>query len=178
MMSFKATSSTDKMKSMVDSLLELTKKEVLVGVPSEKASRKNGGEINNAQLARIHDLGSPLASIPARPFMEPGISKAQDRISEQMLKAARAQLDGEVEKIDVALETAGVIASNSIKKVINEGEGFTPLKRATLLGRLRRRQEAKDWSKEKREEVMGSFHPLVDTGQLRNSVTYVVRNKE
>jgi phage gpG-like protein len=158
-------------------ILELTKKRVLVGVP-EATDRREGEGIGNAALAYIHDKGSPLANIPARPFMDPGIKKAQDNINTQFFAAAKAQLNGDKDEVAVRMERAGIIVQNSVRRVINAGEGFVPLKRATALSRLRRRKSAQRWRREKREAVMASMHPLIDTGALRNSITYVVEDVE
>jgi hypothetical protein len=167
----------DGAEQLIKDLLLLTKKEVLVGVPEEKDSRKEG-EIGNAALAHIHDKGSPLAGIPARPFMIPGINNAQEKINIHLIAAAKAQLENAPDKVSISLNRAGIVAASSIKNVINDGEGFEPLKRATLLGRLRQRKAAKKWNKDKREDVMSSMHPLIDTGSLRNSVSYVVKDTE
>jgi hypothetical protein len=176
-------------------LATLSKKAVLVGVPApedEKKPRK--GNISNASLAYIHNNGSPLQGIPARPFMKPGIEKVQDKIDIEFREVTKAILNRKPNDVDKHLKMAGFIASSSIKNVINEGEGFEPLKYGTLLGRLR---EAKSY-KGKRKKLkrlkgkgdttaynelansmgaeMASFHPLIDTAQLRNSITYVVEN--
>ena len=188
MAKIKAKVISDKTNKAIADLLGLTKKEVLVGVPddntryNQKPTKKDpegGGksDINNAALARIHDQGSPLQGIPARPFMIPGINAVQDKINRELFAAAKAQLSDDKNGVDAHLNSAGLIASSSIKNVINEGEGFSPLQRSTMLARLRKRKSAKKWSKEKREEIMDSMHPLIDTGQLRNSITYVIKDK-
>ena len=182
-------SDNSKLDQMVKDIIALTKKEVLVGVPEDKSTRdpdiwfEKGSiqvrkpKINNATLAAIHDNGSPKQNIPARPFMKPGIAKAQDRINKGMLQAAKAQLNKDSAGVAKAFEKVGLVAQAGIRNVINEGEGFSPLQRSTLLGRLRRRKAAKKWTKDKRENVMESMHPLIDTGQLRNSISYVVVDK-
>lgn len=168
----------DHSNRLINDVLELTKKRLLVGVPEEENSREQGDGIGNAALAYIHDNGSPIAGIPARPFMKPGIKNAQERLNKELLLVAKSQLNDDPEQVDAHLNRAGLIAQNSIRSVINKGEGFEPLKRGTLLDRLRRRKAARKWDKERREEVMGSMHPLVDTGSMRNAVTYVVEGEE
>ena len=91
--------------------------------------------------------------------------------------ASQQFLAGDDEKGQKHLETAGVHAVSAIRMIIEKGTGFTPLKRATLLGRLRRRKSlhAKlKGKKEKREEAMASFKPLIDTAEMMKSITYVV----
>lgn len=145
-----------------------------------KPSPKKSG-ISNAALAYIHDNGAPSVGIPARPFMKPGIAKAQNRINGFLMAAAKAKMAGDLPGFNISLHKTGLAAQSSIKRVISAGEGFAPLKRSTLLGRTRStKSRIGMWKgdKGKREEIMSSLHPLVDTGQLRNSITYVVVDKE
>ena len=170
-------------------LMALAKTQVLVGVPAATSDRTDDGP-NNAFLAYVHDNGSPVAGIPARPFMKPGIQKAQNRISKFLMAAAKCFLEKDDTGVEQALMSAGLVAQGSIRNVINEGEGFAPLKRSTLLGRTRKRayawwrieegndmtpEQRKSMRHEQREALMGSMHPLVDTGQLRNSINFVIR---
>lgn len=208
MIGITATSTEVKTKIDIESLLAelkaLSKNRVLVGVPSDKADRstityERGSiqvkfdKITNAQLAYIHDRGSPKMNIPARSFMKPGIAKAQDQINREFKAAAMAKLDGKESQVQERLHRAGLIAQNSIRNVIRRGEGFVPLKRSTLLARTRKRAyawyslskaEMSGASKAqkaamrgaKREAIMGSFRPLIDTGALLKSISYVVED--
>jgi len=166
-------------KVILKQLKALTGYRVLVGVPEENDPRETGEKIGNAGLAYIHDNGSPLRGIPARPFMRPGIAKAQRQISINLKIAAAALLDGTKEGVLIALNTAGMIAQNSIRNVILAGEGFAPLKRSTLLGRLRRRKGLsmkykKPGMKAQKEEFLGSLKPLIDTAEMLKSISYIV----
>lgn len=174
---FGAAVKVDRIKDLLEDLLNLAKKQVLVGVPESTDAREDS-PIGNAALAYIHDQGSPLANIPQREFMRPGIRNAQERINKELFQVAKAYLDDDEAKIDLHLHKAGLIAVSSIKSVINEGEGFAPLKRGTTLARLRQRKAAKKWEKEKREATMETMHPLVNTGELRNSIVYSIEEKE
>ena len=166
----------DKVKEVWDDFKVFADKRVLVGVPEEASGRGKGG-ITNAALAYIHDNGSPRKGIPARKFMTPGVEKVQGVVNEQLLVAAKAKMADDEDGFERELHKVGLTVQSSIKKVINEGVGFTPLKRSTLLGRTAKRKNAWKGSKEKREEIMGSMHPLVDTGQLRNSILYVIEDR-
>lgn len=144
----------------------LAKQEVLVGVPAEADPRKaESGEtqsMNNATLAYIHDNGSPAANIPARPFMHPGIVDCQEKVVKQFKNGANAALTGNVGAIDKSLHTVGLIAQSAIRNRINAGPP-PPLSKYTLAARRRRGRT-------------GTV-PLIDTGQLRNSINYVLRSK-
>lgn len=162
-MSMKITK--DDVSKVLASIQELASKQVLVGIPASKAERKEGDEepVNNAQLGYIHEYGSPKANIPARPFLNPGIARAQESINSHLKKAAKAAMDGNSEKVDVELNATGLIAQAGARNEINNGV-FEVLAPATLAARRRRGRTGDK--------------PLIDTGQLRNSITYVIREKD
>jgi hypothetical protein len=174
--SFGAKITLDKTKALAEDIKRLITKRVLVGVPEEKTERKDKGKITNAALARIHDKGSPLQGIPARPFMNPGIKKVQDKISKEFAAAASQVLDGKDDTTN--LNRAGLVAASSIKSVINDGDDFAPLKRSSKLARLRKLKAYKKMSKDQIDAQLATMHPLVDTAQMRNSITYVVEVKK
>jgi hypothetical protein len=169
-----ATVTVDKVSKIWEELKVLADKRVLVGVTEDTSDRPDG-KLTNAFLAYIHDNGAPSRGIPARPFMKPGIAKAQGRINREMRLAAKSFIDGNASEGTLALHRAGMVAQNSIRMVISKGEGFSPLKRGTLLGRMRRRKYLyKKLYKSQRELYMSSFKPLIDTGELLKSISYQV----
>ena len=169
----KVTEGIDLVGKLVNDMATLGKKEVMVGIPESEDAREDPG-IGNAALAYIHDKGSPLNGIPARPFMEPGIRKARDPINTHMLSAAKAQMNDKPEEANIYLHRVGQVAENSVKRVITKGEGFAPIKRSTKLARLRKSKTAGGWTKEKRESVMDEMKPLIETASMRNAITHVV----
>lgn len=136
---------------------------VLVGIPEEKTTRKDG-PINNATILAINNFGSPKNNIPARPVIEIGIRKAQGEIAKQFKDAAVGALSKGVSALSVAYNRAGIIASTSIKKVINSQEGIDGPSDATLAAR-----KAKGFKGTK---------ALIVTAQMRNAITYIVRGEE
>lgn len=138
------------------------KDDVLVGIPEQKTERREGS-INNAEILAISEFGSPANNIPARPVMKTGIKKAQNEIAECFKQAAiRAFSDG-ISALNTYYNRAGIIASNSIKKVINDQEGIKPPSKTTLDAR----------------ELRGfkGTKALIVTGQMRNAITWVVKGK-
>lgn len=143
----------------------LAEMRVLVGVPGEKTTRnpdqdEAGSPITNAALAYIHDNGAPEANIPARPFMLPGLKKVQTEIAQRLRTAGVSALNGNQDQAERRLEGIGLVAVSSIRATINEGVP-PPLAPATIAGRQARGRTG--------------TKPLIDTGQLRNSITYVIR---
>jgi len=173
----------DNLPSFKRNFKELTSKEVFVGVPSGKANRKDSKEPNNAMLAYIHDNGSPARNIPARPFMKPGIERAQRDIEKAMEIGAKQCLDGATETVDIALHRVGLIAQRSIRNRINEGIS-PPLAESTLKARIRNKKAVKGALAELKRRAAGkaasatvNAKPLIQTGQLRNSINYVIKDK-
>lgn len=134
---------------------------VLVGIPQGDDPRESN-EINNATLLAINNFGSPANNIPPRPVMQIGIRNAQEKIAEQFAIAARDALSKGPAALATCYERAGIIASNSIKKVINDQEGIDGPASSTLKAR-----ESRGFKGTK---------ALVVTGQMRNAITYVVQS--
>jgi hypothetical protein len=178
----------DNFKKLTQSVEALTNTVVMVGVPGDKGGRKEG-EISNVDLALIHDRGAPEAGIPARPFMEPGIKAVKGQIVTEFQNAGKAILSGgkfgSAKSVEGYLNRIGLICVRSIRAVITAG--IAPeLAPSTIRGRInrikgkaRRKKIAAELasgtpaSRQNGEE--GVFLPLVLSGQLRNSITYVLR---
>ncbi len=178
----------DKVTELLRRVTELTGNDVLVGVPADKSGRKQG-PVSNAALAYIHEFGSPARHIPARPFLYPGIRKARPEIIATMKQGAKDVLHGK--QAMTVLNKVGMLARNSVvREITDPAPPFVPLAASTIRARLRRtaagrrklRQIKKrgvavtQWAQEidpKTGDV--NIHPLIDTGQLRASITYVVR---
>ncbi len=164
---------------LLESLKALAHTQVLVGVPAAKTAREGDEEpITNAALAYIHDKGAPESNIPARPFMEPGIKAAQKRINKYLGQAGDAAMSGDKRKMLAAFNAAGLTASTSIKTKINTGP-FQALALATIKARARRgRKGAQLYVEQLNAGIVPDpslAKPLIDTAQMRNSITYVIR---
>lgn len=140
----------------------LTQKDVMVGIPNDTKSREEADELNNAEIGYIMEHGAPEANIPARPFLIPGVEACKDKVVTQLKLGAQRSMKGQTDAADQALNRAGMVAQNSVRATINEG--IAPaLAPSTLAAR-------------KRASYKGT-KPLIRTGQLRNSITYVLREK-
>lgn len=158
--------------SIVTAVENLAKKQVLIGIPSDSdRNTRADGPMTNAALGYIHETGAPSVNIPARPFLVPGVKDAQSAMMSHLEAAGRAAMAGDEQKMLQALNVVGLIAQSAVKAKITDGP-FEPLKPRTVAQRMRTR------TGRKRRVVTASadIHPLVDTGQLRNSITYVVRD--
>jgi hypothetical protein len=147
-------------KKVMLSLKKMGKRQVLVGVPQE-ADGRAGEPIGNAALAAIHEGGSPVRNIPARPFLIPGAEEASKDSIRILKNGARKALEGE--SFDKTLNIVGINAQSKVKLRIVNQVGFAPLKKGTIAAR-------------KRDGHKGE-KALIRTGELLNSIKYVVREK-
>lgn len=187
------------LKTVIDALLKLSENELLVGIPEERSARehaKENDDITNAQLAYIHtngvrgaqmreetdaavesgtpyplalqayikEHGSPAYRVPPRPFLEPGIEKHLDMV-ESGMKAALLDVlnggDGRAQR-----KRLGDAMAGKVRAYFQEDNGWPPLSPKTIA----RRKKGPDGTP--------SDLPLVDSGALRRSITYVIRKKE
>lgn len=170
----------DDVGKLIASVQGLTAQQVLVGIPSTKAGRKEG-PITNAAIGYIHENGAPEINLPARPFLVPGVRESQDKWLPYLKAAALAAIDRKgIEAVDAKLHSVGLIAQNAVKLRIRSGP-FAPLSPATLRQRLAKLQakrgidkiSGKRWRDVTLNDV--TIRILIDTAQLLNAVTYVIR---
>lgn len=161
------TTTVDRTKAVLASIKALARSQVLVGVPSTTAEREpepdDPAPLTNAEVGYIQENGAPEINLPARPFLKPGVEDEKDAIAARYEKGAKAVLDGRVANIDSIHEQVGLQAQNAVRAKLTDGP-FAPLKDSTLANRRRRGRTGEK--------------PLIDTGQLRNSITFVVRPKK
>ena len=176
----------DNVSKIFKSMADLTGKAVYVGIPEAENPRQEE-EMNNARLGYIHEFGSPLVNIPARPFLIPGVKNVEKETGAELKKAADAALAGDSQLADQKLNRVGIIASNEVKRVLNSNLP-PPLKPNTVRNRFRNRGTKTHRDNEilYMQLIAGGTEPgaaqdqagivaLVDTGQLRNSITYVIK---
>ena len=137
---------------LIARLKDIGKPQVLVGVPASTNPRQ--GATNNATIAATHELGAPSKNIPARPFLVPVVQGNSQKYVGLMAQGFKNALRDQ-EKIKRVYEKIGLVISNDVKDYIVSGN-FVPLKQSTI-------------------DAKGSSKPLINTGELRNSITYEVR---
>ncbi len=173
----KVTKKIDNLAAIFQALQGLERDDILVGIPQEKNSRTDEAP-NNAELGYVlahgvqpqdetvtaldgylMERGDPLWQIPPRPFLEPAIKANLDRIAAQQTKVIRAALAGENEKARVEIVKLGLLGQNIIKAwFVDPRNNWAPNAASTIARKK-------------------SDRPMIDTGALRNSITYVVRAK-
>jgi hypothetical protein len=125
---------------------------VRVGIPDDA---KHEG-VSTAQIAAVHEFGDPEHNIPERSFLRASIAENRGRYKALNSENLKAVLSDKM-TIQNALERLGTVAAGDVKSYIRNAN-FEPLKAATI-----RRK--------------GSSKPLIDTGQMRQSITYAIDKK-
>ncbi len=149
-----------------DAIKQFKKDSVLIGIPQEDDERdEEKDNFGNAAILAFNHFGSEAAHVPPRPVLSTGIKNAQQAIAEQFKNAAQNVLSKGPSALTTYYERAGIIASNSCKKVINDQEGIKPPSEATLKARKYLTQAGFKGTK-----------ALLVTAQVRNAITYVVQS--
>jgi hypothetical protein len=164
---------TPEIKKMLD---DLAKSQVYVGVP-EGSDNDRGTEITNSELLYIQTHGVRMQEMrdemnpkvesgempyskayksPPRPVIEPAIENSKDVIAKQLQKVATTALDGQDPTVE--MQKAGMLGQNIVRDwFTNPANGWAPNSPITA----------------KRK---GSDRPLIDSGELRKSITYVIQD--
>lgn len=145
---------SEKLNRFIQQLEDLGKKAVYVGVPGAIRTDKDAGSsINMAELAAIHELGTP--NTPERAPMRLTIKENQSDIKQIFANQIKTYIyTGTGEPLGVV----GAYTVGRIQQTIQSGS-LAPLDPKTI----------------KRK---GSSTPLIDTGQLVQSYTWIVKKNE
>lgn len=179
------------MINIEDIMAQIGENDVLVGIPAVNSSRDGEG-ITNAELAFMHthgirskamakemeptltksgsyskayqlyiqSHGSPAYRVPPRPIIEPAIEANIEMLANKLKKAVGFFLEGQRENALAELERAGLSAQNYVRGwFVDPRNNWPPNSPATI-------------------KKKGSDRPLIDTGELRKSITYVMRSND
>lgn len=144
---------TNRLKEIAKKMEELAKKEVVIGIPSSSDSHD---DITNAELGMIHEFGSPEKGIPERSFVRSTFAEEGGNAGRLMTSEVKRLLEGNA-SVDSVYGNVGMYMQGKMIEKITDGD-FVANKEETI----------------KRK---GSATPLIDTGKLRASITYEVRNE-
>lgn len=126
---------------------------VNVGVPEGKRE-EDGTPV--AMIAAVHEFGSPSQGIPERPFLRAAVQRNRQKYVRlnriNLVKMLRGQAT-----VEQALGQLGEMAKGDVQTEIRSGD-FALLKPATI----------------KRK---GSSRPLIDTGQMVQSIAWELGDK-
>lgn len=126
-----------------------------VGVHGSEASRDAAeqGEPDNVQLAVWHEFGTSNGHIPERSFLRSAFDKNQRKYERLMGMQTGLVIDG----VQTPKGAVSVVAERMVADIVNGiNRGIPPPNAPSTI------------------EAKGSSKPLIDTGQLKGSITYVV----
>ena len=140
--------------------LAAKKHSVKVGIIAgkEDTKRKDKGGINNAMLAQIHEFGAPSVGIPERSFMRGTARVKQAEILKEQALLMKSFMKGKI-TLEKALDILGLSIAAKIKLFMREGI-------APELTEARKKQKVRGGK--------AGDTPLIDTGQLINSISHEV----
>jgi phage gpG-like protein len=121
---------------------------VKVGIQGAKAVERREGGITMAELGAVHEFGNDR--IPQRPFLRPIVNEKKH--AKAITKTYKKIKTLEGSTIDQALGAAGEKAVNIAQRRI--AQGIDPANAPSTIARK------------------GSSKPLIDTGRLRQSITW------
>ena len=150
----------DMVRKYMEAMEFQKKNSVLVGIPQKK-TRREDEPITNAELLYIHTNGSPKNHIPKRPVIEPALRDDRKRISSMLKSSMDTFLDVGEEAALRELEKVGIRAQKVSRAwFVNPNNHWPP--NSPAVEAAKRRKKATDPK------------PLIDTGELRKSITYVL----
>lgn len=125
-----------------------------VGVIGQPAAADRDGITTNAELAAVHEFGSRDGQIPERSFIRATFREQRQRFEEMLGRQAHGIITMKL-GAEQALGQLAAFGAGAIKSYITRGSNLLPLAPVTVASK-------------------GSSRPLVDTGQLVNSITGAV----
>lgn len=136
-------------------LASIPEYQIQIGVFSTKTKRKttyNVG-ITNAELMFIHENGSPLHHLPARPVLKMTIAYGNTLIKSVIQKALKAYVEVGEQGLEKELNKMCIRMENYAREIIYSNDGRLAPNAPSVAARKK------------------GNHPLFDTGQLARSIT-------
>ncbi len=132
---------------------EMEGKCVEIGFNEQSGSYEDGTTM--AQVAAWNEFGTERS--PSRPFMRQTIKDYQGAITKYTAKSLRSAVKSHG-TVSIVLNRVGAYTKGKMQREIRDGE-WTPNAPSTIARK-------------------GSDKPLIDTGQMRQRIVYVVKDKE
>lgn len=124
-----------------------------------KLMMKSGSTYSEAYQMYIHSKGSALYAVPPRPVIGPALKAHQNEIGKGFQRIYKAAADGNEVALKSAITWTGLKAQNACRDWFYDPRNNWPKNAPKTI------------------KAKGSERPLIDTGSLRNSIIYVVREE-
>lgn len=146
----------------LDSVISELERKVIKTGYFEHSKYEDGTPV--AFVASVQEHGSVIQNIPPRPTLRPSMTKNKQMYADALQRGIKASIKGEIELSDV-LEQIGMLSAGHVgEEISNVNDPI--LSDKTVQARARRAASG-----------MASSKPLVDTGQMLQSVTSKVEDK-
>ena len=116
---------------------------------------EDGKKVDVLDVAMFNELGT--STTPSRPFMRDSVDDNMDKITSFCKSQLKGIANGS-SNAEQALKAIGAMQVGLVQKTIKDGD-FAPNAPSTIA-------------------LKGSDKPLIDTGQMRQSVHYVISDKK
>lgn len=124
---------------------------VLIGVPKSAGNYEDG--VHTATVAAVNEFGSADGRIPERSFLRSGIEDSKPQIIKLYEKMMPDAIDKDLDIRTIQAMIGELVVGNVVQKI---SEGIGPANAPSTV------------------KAKGSSTPLVNTGHLRQSITYVI----
>lgn len=141
---------------ILKNLNEIDNSYVKIGLLGDSGSYEGDGSVNIAQVATWNEFGT--STIPSRPFMRQTFEKNTEVVNKLTLNLKGKIFAGQI-GVGMGLETLGVAYKGLIQQQIRHGD-FAPNADSTV---VKKTVNGKKGNK-----------PLIDTGQMVQSINYEV----
>lgn len=140
-------------KKFYAELEKLKQNEVFIGYQAGHAKHtdEDGNTADMAEIAMFNELGTSTS--PPRPFLRMTVDENKDKINQFVETQTKRIAQGA--SADQCMKQMGAFGVSLVQEKIGNGT-FTPNAESTI-------------------KAKGSDKPLIDTGQLRQSVHYVIK---
>ncbi|MCL2084422.1 MAG: hypothetical protein FWH06_04085 [Oscillospiraceae bacterium] len=165
------------LKAIQEAIAEAVSNEILVGIPDDANERpeNSSAAVTNAELLYIHTNGSEINKIPKRPVIEPALEHSKEQVSSLLQSVADAALSGDIQRVRDAQERAGKQGRNIARAWFRDpANEWAPNADITVKGGWMKNKKT---GKKFKAKGKRSSRPLIDTGELRRSITYRVKRK-
>lgn len=146
-------------------LLKLERQQVTIGVHGDAGTR-DGSSQTNAEIAAVHEFGD--ANIPERSFLRAGLNLAAETVPIDLAERIEAMIEGRGQTAQGIAKRGGVLILGAVRETI--AAGIDP----ELSEQTKAARDAKGSNSTGVASNVGAYTPLVDTGQLWQSLVFRV----
>ena len=160
--SSKVTVKDERWKALRKHVIALAAKKAYVKIGVLDDGAHEGGTIGLAELAAIHEFGSPAAGIPERSFIRSTFRRVEDAEEKMIARLVKALFEGRI-GLGQALGMLGAWGAGQVQATIRQHLTEGPEPQANKPSTI---------------AAKGSSTPLIDTGQLIGAITWQVVGAE